>query len=302
MKILIKSKKVIIIFLSLITIAIILFLLANRYLIDHVEVVVSENKQKSQTGEIYLDDWSYKSNDAEINIKELQMGSSNDKITYFVADIILSDTSQLLSAFAENKFGRNIVDTTSNIAKENNAIFAINGDYYGFRDDGILIRNGKIYRDEGVRNGFAIYNNGILDSYDENSNKSDDLLSQGVINTLSFGPVLIDNGDVISDFNKVKVDSNFGNRSIQNSNPRTGIGMIEKNHFVFIVVDGRSKNYSKGMTLEEFAETFSELGCVEAYNLDGGGSSTMYFDGRIVNNPLGKNKERSISDILYISK
>ncbi|MNW12867.1 hypothetical protein D3C71_2106620 [compost metagenome] len=78
--------------------------------------------------------------------------------------------------------------------------------------------------------------------------------------------------------------------------------MLAPNHYVFIVVDGRKEGYSRGMTLTEFAQTFADLGCTEAYNLDGGGSSTMYFMGRVVNNPLGKNRERGVSDILYVKE
>lgn len=92
----------------------------------------------------------------------------------------------------------------------------------------------------------------------------------------------------------------MGNSSIQNSNPRTGVGIISPYHYVFVVVDGRKEGYSKGMTLNEFSKVFENIGCTDAYNLDGGGSSTMYFMGRVVNNPLGKNEEREISDILYI--
>ncbi|MNM66756.1 hypothetical protein D3C81_782550 [compost metagenome] len=128
------------------------------------------------------------------------------------------------------------------------------------------------------------------------------MLADGVLNTLSFGPVLIKDGEVTSNFDHVKIDTNFGNRSIQNANPRTGIGMIAPNHYVFIVVDGRKEGYSRGMTLTEFAQVFADLGCTEAYNLDGGGSSTMYFMGRVVNNPLGKNRERGVSDILYVKE
>jgi exopolysaccharide biosynthesis protein len=70
---------------------------------------------------------------------------------------------------------------------------------------------------------------------------------------------------------------------------------------VFVVVDGRNPGYSKGVTMSEFAQIFKDLGCTTAYNLDGGGSSTMYFLGNMVNNPLGKDNERRISDILYIA-
>ncbi|MNP13745.1 hypothetical protein D3C76_1060380 [compost metagenome] len=166
----------------------------------------------------------------------------------------------------------------------------------------MIIRNGTLYRDSPVRTALALFNDGTMESFDEMETSSSSLLEAGVTNTLSFGPVLIKDGEVIDNFDNLKVDTNFGNRSIQRSNPRTGIGMIAPNHYVIIVVDGRMEGYSKGMTLSEFANVFAELGCTEAYNLDGGGSSTMYFMGRVVNNPLGKGNERGVSDILYVKE
>ena len=254
-----------------------------------------------QLGEVTSDDWNYSSDTTDISIKEVTKGSGDNKITYFVADVKLTEGTSLKTALAKNEFGRNITEATSTIAENNNAIFAINGDYYGFREDGVIIKNGVIYRDEPARDALALYNNGTIKAYDEKTVSSENLISSGVTDTLSFGPVLIQDGAITSDFESVAVDANFGNRSIESSNPRTGIGMIEANHYVFVVVDGRSKGYSKGMTLTEFAEVFEELGCTEAYNLDGGGSSTMYFMGRVVNNPLGKDEERDISDIIYIN-
>jgi exopolysaccharide biosynthesis protein len=67
------------------------------------------------------------------------------------------------------------------------------------------------------------------------------------------------------------------------------------------VVDGRDYGYSVGVTLSEFARIFKDLGCTTAYNLDGGGSSTLCFMGELVNNPLGEGKERGISDILFVA-
>lgn len=209
--------------------------------------------------------------------------------------------SSLKSTFAQNKFGRNIVENTSSIAKDNNAVFAINGDYYGFREDGIVIRNGTIYRDISAREGVGLFNDGTMKVYDETKRNANEVLSSGAVNTFSFGPSLMKNGKAITNFDNVKIDNNVGNGSIQNSNPRTGIGIISPYHYVFVVVDGRSPGYSKGMTLNEFSKLFEDLGCTDAYNLDGGGSSTMYFNGRVVNNPLGKNKEREVSDIIYIN-
>jgi exopolysaccharide biosynthesis protein len=125
-------------------------------------------------------------------------------------------------------------------------------------------------------------------------------LDEGVWNTLSFGPALLEDSEISANLTNVEVDTNFGNHSIQGNQPRTGVGIIDNNHFVFVVVDGRSSGYSKGVNLVEFAQIFKDLGCTVAYNVDGGGSSTMYFMGRVVNNPLGANKERGTSDILFI--
>jgi exopolysaccharide biosynthesis protein len=303
------------------------YLLADRYLIEHVEIsqavatstvattvlttesspvedltttenAVTETEDTSST--ITADDWNYTSDSVSIAIREVTTGSGDDTITYYVADVVVSDATQLRSAFAKNEFGRNIIEYTSAIAEENNAIFAINGDYYGFRSDGIIIRNGVIYRDVPARTGLAFYLDGTIKIYDETQTSAEELLAEGVWNTLSFGPALVEDGAVVSNLGTVAVDTNLGNHSIQGSNPRTGVGIIDENHFVFVVVDGRSDGYSRGMTLTEFATLFKELGCEEAYNIDGGGSSTMYFMGRVVNNPLGKNKERGTSDILYI--
>ncbi len=101
------------------------------------------------------------------SISTVVAGSGDETVTYYVADVMLSDATVLRSAFAGNQFGENITETTSQIAADNGAIFAINGDYYGFRDTGIVIRNGVVYRDEGAREGLAFYADGTVAVYDE---------------------------------------------------------------------------------------------------------------------------------------
>lgn len=81
----------------------------------------------------------------------------------YIADVTVSDVSFLRAGLANGVFGRNIKETTSDIAKENNAIFAINGDFYGFRDSGPVIRNGVLYRSNkrsGSNDVLAVYNDG----------------------------------------------------------------------------------------------------------------------------------------------
>jgi exopolysaccharide biosynthesis protein len=247
-----------------------------------------------------LTDTSYTSDDAAVSISTVTTGSGDSTVTYYVADVVLSDATVLQSAFAQNSFGQNITEDTSDIAADNGAIFAINGDYYGFRDTGIVIRNGVVYRDEGARQGLAFYRDGTVEVYDETATTADQLVADGVWNTLSFGPALLEDGQVLDGIEDVEVDTNVGNHSIQGDQPRTAIGVIDANHLVFVVVDGRSEGYSEGVSLPELATIFTGLGAITAYNIDGGGSSTMVFHGALVNDPLGKGTERGTSDILYI--
>ncbi|MDQ0192067.1 phosphodiester glycosidase family protein [Paenibacillus wynnii] len=316
-----KRKLVIIVTLCCLLVGGVLYQLADRYLIKHVEVVVAAEAASSTTeavsntaevttdssttsansSEAVSDDWNYSSDDMSISVKQVVTNSGSDQITYYVADVQVSDASLIQSAFADNSFGRNITEDTSDIAADHDAVFAINGDYYGFRSDGVIIRNGVLYRNEPAREAVALYADGTMAAYNEEEVSAETLLAKGVLQTLSFGPSLIKSGELVQDLDNIKIDSNFGNRSISNANPRTGIGMISPNHYVFVVVDGRSDE-SRGMTLDEFAQLFADLGATEAYNLDGGGSSTMYFMGRVVNNPQGKQEERGVSDILYLGE
>lgn len=246
-------------------------------------------------------DTSYTSDDTSVQISTVTTGSGDSTVTYYVADVTLTDATTLRSAFANDQFGENITENTSAIAEDNDAIFAINGDYYGFRDTGIVIRNGVVYRDEGAREGLAFYTDGTVEVYDETTTTADELVADGVWNTLSFGPAIVEDGEIVDGIEDVEVDTNVGNHSIQGDQPRTAVGVIDDNHLVFVVVDGRSPGYSEGVDLTELAEIMQGLGATTAYNIDGGGSSTMYFDGSLVNDPLGTGEERGTSDILYIA-
>ena len=291
----------------------------DRFVIQHVQISDVSAYEASQSGttqsgtttasdtsatgsQAVTTGTSYSSDSSNINISTVTTGTGDSTVTYYVADVVLDDATTLKSAFANDSFGENITQTTSAIAEANNAVFAINGDYYGFRDTGIVIRNGVVFRDEGARQGLAFYRDGTVKVYDETTTTAEQLVADGVWNTLSFGPSLLDNGQIASGIEDVEVDTNFGNHSIQGEQPRTAVGIIDDNHLVFVVVDGRSPGYSAGVTMTGLAEIMQGLGATTAYNIDGGGSSTMYFNGGLVNNPLGENKERGTSDILYIAQ
>ncbi|MEV0902325.1 phosphodiester glycosidase family protein [Actinoplanes sp. NPDC049802] len=279
----------------------------DRYVLDHVEVSGASTLTAQNVVAAEPDSGgsatatSYTSDTARISVETVTTGSGDDRVTYFVADVRVSDATIVKSAFAEDRFGENIIANPSEIAAGVGAVLAINGDYYGFRDTGIVIRNGVKFRDAGARQGLALYADGSMRLYDETTTSAGELIADGVWNTLSFGPGLVDDGKVIDGIDRVEVDTNFGNHSIQGRQPRTGIGLVAANHLLFVVADGRSSGYSRGVTMPEFARIFADRGARTAYNLDGGGSSVMVFRDELVNNPLGKGKERGTSDILYVA-
>ena len=248
-------------------------------------------------------------NVALANVTENTYTSENVKITIsektiedtkvYIADVIISAPSSLMAGLANNTFGRNITQTTSQIAQSQGAVLAINGDYYGFRDSGYVMRNMYLYRDtpssDSEAEDLVIYEDGTMEIVKESEVSAKELQANGATQIYSFGPGLVSNGEIT-----VSKGDEVGRAKA--SNPRTAIGMIEKGHYVFVVSDGRSDE-SEGLSLSQLASVMKDLDCSVAYNLDGGGSSTMWFNGKVINNPTSngnKVKERSVSDIVYI--
>ena len=234
----------------------------------------------------------YSDSNTSITVKQYRAYDSD----IYVADITVSDASVLKTALANNTYGRNITDTTSDIADENNAVLAINGDYYGARQSGYVIRNSKLYRNtSGDRDALVIQKNGEFKFVSESETSAEQLLQAGALQVFSFGPVLLNNSEI-------SVGENEEVGMAMASNPRTAVGYLGNNHYVFVVSDGRTSE-SAGLSLYELASFMKEIGVVDAYNLDGGGSSTMVFKGEIINNPTTNghsNQERAVSDIIYI--
>ena len=215
----------------------------------------------------------------------------------YVADIMLSSPEYLQTALAQNAYGKNVTEKTSEMAVENGAILAINGDYYGSQESGYVLRNGVLYREiaERGQEDLVIYEDGSFEIITEDEVTAQELLDRGAVQILSFGPALVTDGEI-----SVSTGEEVG--KAKSSNPRTAIGVIDDLHYVFVVSDGRTDE-SEGLTLYQLAEFMSELGAETAYNLDGGGSSSMVFNGNVINNPTtngNRIKERSVSDIVYI--
>lgn len=233
--------------------------------------------------------------DGNISITITEYRENNTEI--YAADIQVTSAEYLKTAFASSAYGKNITQNTSEIAENNSAILAINGDYYGSQENGYVLRGGVLYRETASsgQEDLVIYQDGSFEIIDETSISAQQLLDDGAQQILSFGPGLVKDGQIA-----VTEDEEVG--KAKTSNPRTAIGIINELHYLFVVSDGRTDE-SEGLTLYELAQFMQSLGVETAYNLDGGGSSTMYFNGEVINNPTTNGnsiKERGVSDIVYI--
>ena len=167
-----------------------------------------------------------------------------------------------------------------------------------------MIKNGQVYRDTYRNSDYedpAVYSDGSFKTFNESETTVQKLVDSGVVNTFAFGPTLVENGKVaVSENEKVCQD--------MADNPRTTIVVIKESdgsvqHYIVIVSDGRTSE-SSGLTLYEMAELMKYYGVMTGYNLDSGDSSTMYFNGQVIDKPTtngNKISERAVSDIVYIS-
>ncbi len=240
-------------------------------------------------------DTSYSDDNIQITLETI----TTNNTTVYIADVQVSSAEYLKTALAQNTYGTNVTAKTSETAAANNAILAVNGDYYGANSTGYVIKNGVLYRDTVRDNAsygdLAIYADGSFEVIYENEISAQELIDNGVVNLLAFGPTLVENGEIV-------VDTSTEVGRAMSSNPRTAIGIIDENHYIIVVSDGRTDE-SEGLTLYQLAEVMKQYGATTAYNLDGGGSSTLYFNGQVINNPTTNGNtisERAVSDIVYI--
>ena len=251
------------------------------------------NEQTDSPFAPVITDSMYRDENILITVTEYRYEDSN----VYVADVVLSSPEYLKTAFARDTFGRNIAEETSVTAEANSAILAVNGDFYGSQEKCYVIRNGVLYRDThaGTRLDLVIYKDGSAEIIQENKIAATELMENGAYHVFSFGPPLVQNGEIA-------IPKRGLHSHTAVDNPRTAIGIVDNLHYVFVTVDGRTKD-STGLTAMELAEFMISLAATTAYNLDRGGSATMYFNGKVINQPTYKGKdieEREVSDIVYI--
>lgn len=235
---------------------------------------------------------SYRSRQISVTMKQVtETRSGGQPVVYMVADIYVNRIDNLKTGLAKDKFGQGLREGVPEMAERANAVVAINGDYYGNRTVGPVVRNGLLYRESPFEDVCVLYADGVMETYGAEELDMEQAKARGAYQVWSFGPRLLDaQGKAMTSFVT----------TVGGANPRSAIGYYEPGHYCLVLVDGRQKAYSTGMTMSELSALFESLGCKAAYNLDGGQSSVMTFDGRIYNQPAGGG--RYGSDILYIAE
>lgn len=259
-----------------------------------IEGNISESEYISSAEKTSVEINSYNSDNIQFTTEKVEIGSGIDKITYYISDIYVTNVKYLKSAFATGEYGKNLREATLKTAEDNNALMAINGDFYGNSDIGVVIRNGILYRSDVYDADICVlFTDGTMKTYTPEAFDAEEVISQGAWQAWIFGPQLLDGkGNILSTFNSTVY--------LSKEHPRTAIGYVEPGHYVFVVVDGRDIGYSKGVTLSELGQIMVDAGCVTAYNLDGGKSSAMVYGEGYVNQPAEGG--RTVSDIIYIGE
>ena len=243
---------------------------------------------------------------------------------YYAADIRIRNAGLLKTALAHDTAGENFTEFTSEMCKRKKGIIAIDGDTYGAQKSGYVVRNGQVIRSTKNTSrkkpeDLAIYADGTFEIFNEREVELKDITAKGAWQVFSFGPGLISEGKKI-----IQKGEEVGVAAGRYQNQRCAIGMIAPLHYIFVVSDGRIKS-SPGLSLYQIGKIMEAKHAWCAYNLDGGGSATMYFDdgtgnangnGALINyctqelvgnnaNNLPANPpigERGVSDIVYIGK
>lgn len=241
---------------------------------------------KFTDGEVVRGKTSYQSENLNITVKELRKYDTN----IYVADVYVKDITCLRAAFAKDKYGRAYTEWPTEIAERLGAVLTVNGDFYGGRSNGIVIRNGKLYRedDNPKRDVAVLYWDGTMECFSPWQFDLEQAMERGAYQAWNFGPMLLDeDGGALTEFNS----------SVAKENPRAVIGYFEPGHYCLIAVDGRSEK-SDGITLKDLSKFCSELGLKQAYNLDGGATTAMVCGTQRVNHAASGG--RACSDFIVL--
>ncbi len=227
--------------------------------------------------------WQYVSDSVRVEIKRYT--ATDRKEIFFVAHVYQKEPVGLSTYLSNPKKPTGDKAWPWDIATKNKVILATNGDFFADRVGdsgpmGIVIRNGvAIGKKKASNTGIptldliALFPDGSMKCFGGKEHTAEEYLEMGATDTLCFGPILVQNGEV-----PVKRLTDMGGAR----EPRTAVGMVEPGHYVFVMAEGRTDT-SNGLRHTEMGALMLENGCVEALNLDGGQTALIMFMGEKIN-------------------
>lgn len=243
--------------------------------------------------------WDYVNDQRHYETKTLKVSMEEKETSYtryWVCHVQTFSPAQLCSALCGGTYGEPRATVSEEIAVHNGVI-GINGSGFSYSSGKpapgkTMIKGKKVYED--------VYSNGNIMCVTGDGGMftaaagltTKQLLKRNVKDTYCFGPTLIEGG-------KKYPISRSGDFRQTYRYPRTAVGMVSPGEYYLVVVQGKGAGGSDGMTYGELQKVFLDLGCDYAYNLDGGGSVTLVFKGRVVNTLTDASGERPCGDILY---
>ena len=213
----------------------------------------------------------YVSRDLDITYTKLVYTGEKIPVNYHVLDIYVRNLENFftVASLTSRRYFTDMVAATG-------CVIAISGDYCGNTNAAYeVLRNGTEMRSSNyiIHDLCVLGYDGKLSVFTEDNYDRNKVMALNPYQIWNFGPILVENGKNKTNFSK--------NRDIAGLNPRVAIGEIEPGHYIFIVVEGQ---YPKGIKLSALAKILKNMGCVTAYNLDGGASAHGYFNGTILRN------------------
>lgn len=251
----------------------------------------------------YLDEYTYKDPTIEVHIeyKDItEYGAMRGRTAgAWIVDIRIGDASQFRTAAAES-FDVDNDWPFEDIAKPMNPVFACNGDYVTRLNEGFIIRQGTLFRDKlkGRRDVLAVDEDGDFHVFvaPKKGELSDTVDGKKIINAFYFGPILVENGEIptrkMTTFTYLEEDDYY---------TRLAICQVGHLHYKIIATTTKmDKNKTSGLKMKDFARLCLDEGAQIAFNLDGGFSTTLYFNGGLANFQKDVN-QRKLADIIYFA-
>ena len=265
--------------------------------------------------------WQYASRDLSVKVTRItEKYNKKKKLEYCVAEIWASEASPMRAILTEpaKKNGKELPEGVNQVSPEllagkHPCVFAMSDDMYGQRQlnliyktggrqPGIIIRNGEVRWDKTKSSTskaarqrpcldiMAVYKDGSAKTYVSDAKTAEELLAEGAEQVFAFGPWLISEGKI----NEKEAVEGCG--YYEQNEPLCALGMVEPFHYIAILVRAWPKAEYTGVKLSWMAQKLQEYGCVEALNLDGGGTACMMFNGKAIIH--GRDNLRSIGGMI----